>query len=40
MSTIKVNTMKDGAGTREYLPYTTWVNFNGTGVEYRIIWLV
>ena len=31
MSTIKVDTIKNGAGTREYFPCTAWVNFNGTG---------
>ena len=30
MSTIKVDTIKNGAGTREYFPCTAWVNFNGT----------
>ena len=31
MSTLKVDTIKNGAGTREYFPCTAWVNFNGTG---------
>jgi len=31
MSTIKVDTIKNGAGTREYFPCTAWVNFDGSG---------
>ena len=31
MSTLKVDTIKNGAGTREYFPCSAWVNFNGTG---------
>lgn len=31
MSTIKVDTIKNSAGTREYFPCSAWVNFNGIG---------
>jgi len=31
MSTLKVDTIKNKAGTREYFPCTAWVNFNGAG---------
>jgi hypothetical protein len=31
MSTLKVDTWENAAGTRTYAPVHTWVNFNGEG---------